>query len=30
MVTAQQMCKEMVEEDYVAARQLALLRKHNF
>ena len=28
-VTAQQLCKEMVEEDYIAARRLALLRKHN-
>ena len=29
-VTAQQMCKEMVKEDYIAARQLALLKQHNF
>ena len=28
-ITAQEMCKEMVEEDYKAARRLALLREHD-
>jgi GDPmannose 4,6-dehydratase len=28
-ITAQQMCKEMVEEDHKAARRLALLKEHN-
>ena len=28
-ITAQEMCKEMVEEDHKAARRLALLREHN-
>tara|TARA_Y100001954_G_scaffold34253_1_gene32586 strand:+ start:222 stop:815 length:594 start_codon:yes stop_codon:yes gene_type:complete len=28
-ITAQEMCKEMVEEDYRAARRLALLREHD-
>jgi GDPmannose 4,6-dehydratase len=28
-ITAQKMCKEMVEEDYKAARRLALLREHH-
>jgi len=28
-ITAQEMCKEMVEEDYKAARRLALLKEHN-
>ena len=29
MITAQEMCKEMVEEDYKAARRISLLREHN-
>ena len=28
-ITAQEMCKEMVEEDHKAARRLALLKEHN-
>lgn len=28
-ITAHEMCKEMVEEDYKAARRLELLKKHN-
>lgn len=28
-ITAQEMCKEMVEEDYKAARRFALLKEHN-
>ena len=28
-ITAQEMCKEMVEEDYKAARRLALLKEHD-
>ena len=28
-ITAQEMCKEMVEEDYKAARRLSLLKEHN-
>ena len=28
-ITAQEMCKEMIEEDYKAARRLALLKEHN-
>ena len=28
-ITAQEMCKEMVEEDYKTARRLALLKEHN-
>ena len=28
-ITAQQMCKEMIEEDLKAARRVALLKKHN-
>ena len=28
-ITAQEMCKEMVEEDHRAARRLALLKEHN-
>ena len=28
-ITAQEMCKEMVEEDHKAARRLTLLKKHN-
>lgn len=28
-ITAQEMCKEMVEEDYKSARSLALLKEHN-
>lgn len=28
-ITAEEMCKEMVEEDYKAARRSALLKKHN-
>lgn len=28
-ITAQEMCKEMVAEDYKAAQRLALLKKHN-
>ena len=28
-ITAQEMCKEMVEEDHKAARRLALLKKHD-
>ena len=28
-ITAQEMCKEMVEEDHKAARRMALLREHN-
>ena len=28
-ITAEEMCKEMVEEDHKAARRLALLREHN-
>ena len=29
MITAQEMCKEMVEQDHKAARRLAILREHN-
>ena len=28
-ITAQEMCKEMVQEDHKAARRLALLREHD-
>ena len=28
-ITAQEMCKEMVEEDHKVARRLAILREHN-
>ena len=28
-ITAQEMCKEMVDEDYKAARRFAILREHN-
>ena len=28
-ITAQEMCKEMVEEDHKAARRAALLKEHN-
>ena len=28
-ITAQEMCKEMIEEDHKAARRLALLKEHN-
>lgn len=28
-ITAQQMCQEMIEEDYRSARRLAILREHN-
>ena len=28
-MTAQEMCEEMIEEDYKAARRLALLKEHD-